>query len=158
MCLEAFANEQCHVSSNECGEFERLSAKAKWQWLARNLGDGKSFSEHSPPFSDFGDLVELRNQRLVHFKPWKEERWLGRDYENAAFLDVATDVELAGRALSVVPAMIRELHRITNGRTEIPQYLDGVRFVANVWSSVTTSVHIAVTDDEAQREASDGST
>jgi hypothetical protein len=97
--------------------------RARWE---------KSFERGREPFQTFSDLVALRNN-IFHFKP-------PADADNSkphkqSFSSVVTNPELGKSYFDVVEKMIRKLHELTDGKTEIPQFLDGIEYLTTkrIW-------------------------
>jgi hypothetical protein len=134
LCLEAFINQEYERLHLELGA--RTSLRTKWLSLPRRLGL-TSFDEKSEPFSSFEELIAIRNERLVHFKPGPETRLEGSGYEELYFGDLVGDPAVAAKYFECCGNMIRELNRITDGKTELPGFLSGQKYMSRVWASVT---------------------
>jgi len=142
MTLEAFINAQysdSHETMKLLDVTERLPLKIKWLMLPLLLGCDSTFDQGQQPFVGFTELVRLRNNRLVHFKPHREARLHGRPYESSDLLTVLADVQAAADSIDAVSAMITELHRLTGGRTGIPDFLSGARPLKLAWGATTGS-------------------
>lgn len=106
LCLEAFINRQYFEGHIE----EKGNAKQKWARLPKLLDGGNAdFNEGQEPFHTFGQLIDFRNARLIHFHPEAEG--------NNGWAEVIGDVRLADRFFNCVQEMAEELHRLTNNRT-----------------------------------------
>lgn len=139
MCLEAFINQEYAVRVQELEEdFERVPLDTKWRALPLLLGATESFDRGKQPYQTFRTLVSVRNG-LVHFKPAGQTRETGREYGRAYFGDVVEDVTTAGRYVECIAEMIRELNRLTNGKTDLPNFLKGDRYLSEVWASFTVA-------------------
>lgn len=135
LCLEAYINRQLGASSlpdSEPGWERELRHKQKWLTCPHVYGADQTFDRGALPFQDFSRLIRLRNRRLVHFKPG-EEMWVdGQGSPSTSFRDVVLDERLAARSFDSVRGMIHRLHELTDGQTELPNFLDGVRYLKHV--------------------------
>jgi hypothetical protein len=130
LCLEAFINQEYDWA-------ERRPLRRRWLDLPGLLGAPSTFTETSDPFRTFAHLVETRNNRLVHFHPTGETHVSSTTPDRRYFGDLVGDVELCRRYVGCIGEMIRELHRLTGGRTSVPAFLSGEEYLSTVWSSVT---------------------
>src|SRR2546425_1604549 len=84
LCLEAFINQEYarHSETTKIIEDDQsLGLETKWLMLPLLLGQPATFDKATGPFQVFHNLVNTRNQRLVHFKPPRrsEERRVGKE-------------------------------------------------------------------------------
>lgn len=137
LCLEVFINQEyTRLSVHHQG---RPSLRSKWLKFPRLLGATESFDETREPFATFLDLIHARNERLVHFKPEGEARLEGDATSEEYFGDLVGNPAIAARYFGCVAEMIHELHRLTEGRTDIPGFLTGQRYMSYVWASATVA-------------------
>ena len=151
LALEAFINRQ--LDASVLGDFipgyDRLSLEDKWLACPLAYGASSTFERGNMPFQAFAELVRLRNQRLVHFKPSQEVVVEGAAVKRPPFWEVVGDVNLAERCFAAVKQMIVRLHELTGEATEIPRFLDGARYIARVSASVTVGAeHVRGTGGE----------
>ena len=99
------------------------------------LGQPATFDKAAGPFQVFHNLVNTRNQRLVHFKPPRETQLVSEQYPKQYFGDLVNDLSLAEQCLSCVGDMIRELNRLAGGSTDVPKFLSGDKYLSSVWAS-----------------------
>lgn len=130
LCLEAFINQEYNWAKGH-------PLRRKWLDLPDLLGASGTFTEASDPFRTFTHLVETRNTRLVHFTPAGETHDSSSSPNCRYFGDLVADVDLCRRYVGCIGEMIRELHRLTGGRTSVPVFLSGQEYLSTVWSSVT---------------------
>jgi hypothetical protein len=141
LCLEAYINQQYAANGETAKILEEndfLKLEQKWLMLPLLLGNNETFDRSRCPFQDFRELVRIRNQRLVHFKPSRERRLDGEEYNEADFLKLVGDVSIAEKFVKCIGEMIRELNRLTGGKTEISNFLHGSKAISSTWK--TTSV------------------
>jgi hypothetical protein len=75
LCLEAFINQELarhSETSKILEEDDRLRLDLKWLLLPLLLGARGTFNTGTEPYQTFSQLLSLRNQRLVHFKPHRK--------------------------------------------------------------------------------------
>jgi hypothetical protein len=107
--LEAHINIRADrlLTGRNLKAFERLQLEAKWLFLPRLLGLA-GFDPGIEPFQGFDRLIRLRN-RLVHYKPEREE-WFGGTARPPAFLaDLGLTLEAADDSLKSVQGMVSDL-------------------------------------------------
>ncbi len=140
LCLEAFINQE-YASHPETAKIlednDYLPLETKWLMLPLLLGSHQTFNKGATPFQTFHKLVRIRNQRLVHFKPAKEKRLSGEEYDEEYFGELVGNVDLTEKYVKCVGDMIRKLNQLTGGKTDVPKFLEGVKYLSSVWASVT---------------------
>ncbi len=138
LCLEAFINQEYarHSETKKIiEEGQSLGLETKWLMFPLLLGQPTTFDKAAGPFQVFHNLINIRNQRLVHFKPPKETQLVGEQYPKQYFGDLLNDLSLAEQCLSCAGHMIRELNRLAGGRTDVPKFLSGDKYLSTVWAS-----------------------
>lgn len=145
LCLEAFINQQFAEHSGTANILEdddHLPLETKWLMLPLLLGASETFNKGKQPYQTFRELISLRNHRLVHFKPAKETRISGENYKKEYFGEVIGSLNMADKYVVCVAEMIRELSRLTNGKTVIPKFLDGEKYLSTIRTSATINYEI----------------
>lgn len=139
LCLEAFINQEfvAHLSAETADRSEQISLETKWHILPLLLGASVTFCKGSEPFQTFNELVKSRNSRLVHFKPAQEKKRTNDSPKSAQWSDLVGNLGLAEKYVACVQAMIQELNRLTNGKTSLPEFLQGQKYIHRVWKSST---------------------
>lgn len=132
LCLEALANQLYPE-----GEDEELSVEEKWALLPEVFGAVEGYDRGRAPFQSFKVLLNRRN-RLVHFK--SEQERLSDTGQRNFIADLLKDPKEARRWIDTVEGMIRELDRLTGGRSGIPSFLGGQRYLYEVWAAAGTPV------------------
>lgn len=137
LCLEAFINQAYHCLGEARKVLEssdRMPLESKWLMLPLLVGSSETFDTAIPPYQTFSELVKIRNNRLVHFKPRAESDTTDKPLTRTYFSDLVSDVSLAERYWWCVADLIRELHSLTSGKTELPNFLEGSRYSSCVWA------------------------
>jgi len=98
------------------------------------MGSSTTFDKSNQPYQTFNDLIKTRNNRLVHFKPKAETDKTEKPVKQKYFSELISDVSLAERYWKCVSEMIYELHSLTLGKTEMPNFLKGSRYTSTVWA------------------------
>lgn len=136
LCLEVFINQEIAAHpeiSKLLDESDRIPLETKWLMLPMLLASTSTFDKSKKPFQTFCELLRTRNQRLVHFKPAKESAGGTFDQKYGYFGDLVNDLSLAEAFHGCIGDMIRELNRLTSGKTDVPSFLRGERFLSRVW-------------------------
>ena len=157
LTLEAYINQQ-YASCPETTKLVdllKLDIRAKWRMLPLLLGGPETFDSGTMPYQAFHELVCLRNQVLVHFKPVAGAlQPAARGRRGLAHKTRATDRGQQGRqpfseivkgrdkAKSYFEciAAIRRLSELTAGRTDVPEFLNGARYLSTFLIDVTFSM------------------
>lgn len=144
LCFEVFINQEyaAHSETKKIDEDERLSLETKWLMLPLLLGSAKTFDKGTYPYQTFIDIIRTRNNRLVHFKPKKEIELSGQLLSQEYFGDLISNVELAIKYFQCIGDMIKELNKLTCGKTDIPNFLNGGRYTSTVWAELEYSWEI----------------
>ena len=140
LCLEIFINDAFHqqaMTNSALTDFERLPLKEKWLLLPLISGASKTFDIGSEPFQTFSALIKLRNNRLVHFKPRDEIDTGEKPLKKRNLNEIFCDMGLAKKHYENIAMMIAELNRLTNGKTALPGFLTGSKYIASVWKTLT---------------------
>lgn len=140
LCLEAFINQEFsshRETAKVIEDDDHLRLESKWLMLPLLLGSKETFEKGKDPYQTFHRLVSIRNQRLVHFKPNKERRLSEQEYAREYFGELVGSTDQADKYVRCVADMIRELNRLTLGKTTIPKFLDGEKYLSTVWASAT---------------------
>jgi len=141
LCLESFINQE-YFSHSETAkvlqENDRFPIESKWLMLPLLLGSNQTFDKGKHPYSIFQELVSTRNNRLVHFKPNKEKVISSEKFGKEYFGELAGNVNLAKKYVKYVGDMIVELNRLTHGKTNVPLFFEGQKYMSRVWSSATS--------------------
>ena len=140
--LESYVNYLIHekslgnVNASKGKKFDRLSIKDKWRELPKAV-NGSTFNETLTPFTDFVELVDLRN-KLVHFKTKKMDSTVEFPNPNAPDKATVGDVlaillqpevmklishnasDVAAKSIATVDTMIDELHQMLG--TDSPNF------------------------------------
>lgn len=136
LCLEAYVNQEfCRHAETEkvIAADDRLSLQSKWLMLPLLLGATRTFDKGAEPCQTFLELLALRNTRLVHFKPQKESLQAIQASKSKKYLvDLLRDVSCAEKYHRCISEMICELHRLTNKKTRVPEFLSGHRYSQEV--------------------------
>jgi hypothetical protein len=148
LCLEAFINQE-YASHTEIvlppRELDRFPLRGKWSRLPGLLGSTGTFDEAVEPFRTFQDLVRTRNQRLVHFKPTEDLR------RDPYFGDLVNDVSRAEAYVTCMGDMIRELNRLTSGKTSLPPFLTGSEYLSRISRAWTIPIEWQTAPDSPAR-------
>lgn len=141
LCLEVFINQEyaSNAETKKIDDDQHLSLETKWLMLPLLLGSSKTFDKGTYPFQTFIDVIKTRNNRLVHFKPKKEIELSGQPVSQEYFGDLINNIELAMKYFQCIADMIKELNRLTGGKTDIPNFLNGVRYTSTVWATLEYS-------------------
>ncbi len=151
LCFESFINQEFHKHSETIKVIENdysLSLETKWLILPLLLGASATFDKGKEPFQSFEVLAKIRNQRLVHFKPKKETRELGKEYKDEYFGDLLKNVSLAERYFKCANEMIRKLNELTNGKTDVPKFLDGSEYLSTIWADAELPYEFVKSQEE----------
>jgi len=133
LCLEAFINQEYEIhkkTKSLLDEDNRISHALKWLMLPLLLGYSKTFDKDKQPFQYFQELINIRNQRLVHFKPKKEIRQSGKDNKKEYFGGLVKNITKAEKYFICIEKMIKELNRLTKGKTSVPKFIQGDRYIS----------------------------
>ncbi len=146
LCLEAYINQEFSRHSETAKiieDDERLRLESKWLLLPLLLGASRTFDKGAGPYQAFSELVTLRNQRLVHFKPHKETLTAVRSARQPRkyLVDLLENIDLAEKYVGCVSKMIKDLHDLTGARTRLPEFLTGHRYSQEVPVSRIVSVN-----------------
>jgi hypothetical protein len=135
--LEAYINQE-YKSHAEVAKLDsgKLNVRLKWGMLPLLLGSKKTFDRGATPFQIFDELIRRRDA-LVHFKPYT-----GGSDQPERFSVMVKDVGRAKTYFSCIPAMIRELHKLTSGQTVIPEFLNGAKYLSTRTISVSVSIPV----------------
>jgi hypothetical protein len=139
LCLEAYINQAFYNFAETrkvkvMEDNDRLPLESKWLMLPLLMGAPKTFDTSVQPYQTFNDLIKTRNNRLVHFKPSSERDTSKKPIKKTYFSELVSDVSLAEKYWRCVAEMINELHVLTSGKTELPNFLKGSRYTSRVWS------------------------
>ncbi len=151
LCLEAFINQEYMIHPEICKVLEdgdRLPLSTKWLLLPLLLGAEATFNKGASPFQTFQELVWNRNQRLVHFKPQQEM------HQKIYFGDLVNDVTRAELYANCVGDMIRELNRISSGKTSLPPFLTGSEYLSEVWVDAVIPIEWRSEEPEPGKDTS----
>lgn len=143
LCLEAFINQQYAANAQTKKIFEendKIPLELKWLMLPLLLRSASTFEKGSEPFQTFHSVVQTRNQRLVHFKPHRETQETDQECKSQYFGDLLMDVAYAKSCVDCIAKMIHELNRLTDGATELPNFLKGSKYLSSVWSNTTIPI------------------
>ena len=107
------------------------------------LGGVKTFERGREPFQKFSELMALRNNTIFHFNPTNPVD--NSKPHKRFFSDLVTDIELGKSYFNVVEKMIRKLHELTDCKTEIPQFLDGIEYLTTkrIWIDLAVPIEFA---------------
>jgi hypothetical protein len=163
LTLEAFINQQFgqHPETIEVIKEERgISLPSKWILLPWLLGGGKTFARGAEPFQKFSELVRFRNT-IFHFNPTGAVD--NSKPHKQFFSSLMKDVELGKSYFNVVEKMIRKLHELTDGKTEIPGFLGGNEYLTTIWVDIAAPIEFTgsgtlVTDGTVMRAQPDTDT
>jgi hypothetical protein len=124
LTLEAYINQQ-YASHKETAKLDLKSfeVREKWKMLPLLLGQPQTFDTGASPYQTFSELITLRNNSLVHFKPgWPPSS------ATSQFSTLVKDLDRARRYHSCIGDMIRTLNKLTGGMTDVPEgFLNGAR-------------------------------
>ncbi len=127
LCLETFINQAFWKHSETrkvIEENDNFPLITKWLMLPLLLGASETFDKGAQPFQDFKQLIGLRNNRVVHFKPGKEHRSSsGKPSRDEYLMKVLENVELSEQHFLCVEAMIRKLSELTGNKTGVPEFI-----------------------------------
>jgi hypothetical protein len=110
---------------------ESENTQTRWYQLPGRLGC-PGFSRTAEPVLSFERLMEIRNKVLAHYAP-EIERALD-------FYRIIKDADLASKMFDTVHAMIAELNRLTQERTELPRYLAGEEYLTTIIASFSVPI------------------
>lgn len=143
LCLEAFINQQYVANAQTRKIFEendKIPLELKWLRLPLLLKSASTFEKGSEPFQTFQSIVRTRNQKLVHFKPHRETRETDKEYKSQYFGDLLMDVAYAKSCVDCIAKMIHELNSLTEGATEVPNFLNESKYFSSVWANYTIPI------------------
>lgn len=143
LTLEAYINQQYDINVEiRKLDPDKWEIRLKWLALPLLLGCKKTFDKGSYPYQTFDEMIDLRN-KLVHFKPTLPYK----DVENPsqAFAVIVKDASKARLYFECIPQMIKQLNKLTLGRTEIPRtdFLEGARYIASIYVDVPMGLSTA---------------
>jgi hypothetical protein len=122
LCLEAYIN---FVAKDFCAdEWLKINAsriRRKWIMVAQALGSKDCFQLDYPPYSDFKEVVDWRNQ-IVHYEHLFKKPELVHGRESASAIYSICNLENAQTAVKTVESMIRQLSKKT--RIPLPSWLE----------------------------------
>jgi hypothetical protein len=142
LTLEAFINQQFGLNSElrQVIEDEKgFSLKAKWSLLPLLLGGKKTFNRGAEPFKKFSELVSLRNI-IFHFNPTRSVDVTASKPQKQFFSNLVKNTELAKAYFNVVEDMIRKLHELSGGKTELPKFLAGDEYLTTIWVDIKAPI------------------
>jgi hypothetical protein len=119
-----------------------MPLEAKWLMLPLLLGEKATFDKSVEPYQGFRDLVQTRNERLVHFKPQHEIHDFppGARKQNEPYIsDLLNDAGRAEKYVNCVGDMIRKLNALTSAKTDIPGFLSNEKYLSRVTSAATSN-------------------
>jgi hypothetical protein len=143
LTLEAFINQQfgLHPKPTEVIKDEKgMTPGAKWLLLPLLLGGGRTFDRGAEPFQKFSELMALRNT-IFHFNPTKPVD--NSKPHKQFFSNLVKDIELGKSYFNVVEKMIRELHELTDCKTEIPKFLGGSEYLTTILQDIAAPIEFA---------------
>jgi hypothetical protein len=108
-------------------DLKKLEVREKWKKLPLLLGQPQTFNIGASPYQTFSELITLRNDVLVHFKPG-----LSPSSTKQPFSALVKDIERARRYHSCIGEMVRTLNKLTGGKTSVPGFLNGARYLATI--------------------------
>lgn len=136
LCLETFINQE-YVAHGETRKIledrDKLPLETKWLMLPLLLESPETFNKGSEPFQTFRDLIQTRNNRLVHFKPLQEGDLHGGQARGEYFSDLVGNVALAQKYVECIGKMIKKLAELTKGKTSEPHFLGASRYLSTIW-------------------------
>jgi hypothetical protein len=144
LTLEAFINQEfgLHSETQKIIRDEKgITLKTKWLLLPLLLRSEKSFETGGQPFQKFSELVALRNA-IFHFNPTTPFDPHPKHPSKIFFSDLVKKVDIAKSCFNVVEEMIRKLHELTEGKTEIPHFLHGTEYLTTIWSDIKVLIEI----------------
>jgi hypothetical protein len=107
------------------------------------LGQPQTFNIGASPYQTFSELITLRNDVLVHFKPGSSP-----SSTKQPFSALVKDLERAKRYHSCTGDMIRTLNKLTGGKTDVPAgFLNGARYLATITVSIPTTVEFLASEE-----------
>jgi hypothetical protein len=147
LTLEAFINQEFGLHSETqkiIKEEKGLTLKAKWLLLPLLLHSDKTFETGEMPFQKFSELVTLRNA-IFHFNPTETVEPHTKNPSRMFFSDLVKKVDLAKSYFHVVEEMIRKLHELTGGKTELPKFLSGSEYLTTIWIDIRAPIELEAT-------------
>jgi hypothetical protein len=115
-----------------------MEVRLKWKMLPLLQGSKTTFDPGATPFQTYNQLISLRDD-LAHFKPRKDISG-GDGKPNQIFSVVVKDIERAKTQFACIPSMIHKLNELTSGQTDVPAFLNGVRYLSTVSISATMTL------------------
>jgi hypothetical protein len=130
LTLEAYINQEykSHVQTENL-DLKKPNTVQKWIKLPRLLGGTRTFNKREPSFRTFNELINLRNDLLVHFKGGPIGKIL--DEKGETFAEIVKDAARAETYFHCIDAMINTLNQLTLGQTSVPGFLKGERYLAS---------------------------
>jgi hypothetical protein len=144
LTLEAFINQEfgLHPEIQKITKEEKgITLKAKWLLLPLLLHGNKTFETGEMPFQKFSELVTVRNA-IFHFNPTDTFDPHPKRPSQMFFSDLIKNVDLAKSYFDVVEAMIKKLHELTGGKTELPYFLSGSEYITSFWTDITSPLDL----------------
>jgi hypothetical protein len=151
LTLEAFINQEfaLHPETKKLIDDEKgITLPAKWLLLPLLLQSSKTFDRGGAPFQQFAKLVKIRNA-IVHFEPGRAfQRNPNPDPAKMFFGDLVKNVSLAQSCFRVIDEMIRKLHELTAGKTEMPKFLSGNEYLLSISVEHTVAIELLGAEDD----------
>lgn len=119
------------------------------------MGASETFKADAPPFQTFKELISVRNDRFIHFKPSKENIVkksgvpMKKPPKGEDFISLTCNVDKAERIFNCVRGMIVELNRLTKGKTKLPFFLEGKNYISSEPFCVSGSVVMTIEPTDA---------
>jgi hypothetical protein len=134
LTVEVFINQEFGLHSETqkiIKEEKGLTLKTKWLLLPLLLQCDTTFETGAMPFQKFSELVTLRNT-IFHFDPTQPFDPQPKTPSRRFFSELVKDIDLARSYFDVVEKMIRKLHELTGGKTELPAFLRGNEYLTSL--------------------------
>jgi hypothetical protein len=142
LTLEAYINQEYAThTETETLDVERMALREKWRSLPLRLGQPQTFNERASPYETFSELITLRNKVLVHFKPGSPP-----SSAKQQFSALVKDLDRAKRYRSCIGDLIRTLNKLTGGKTDVPAFLNGARYLARITVSIPGAVEFLASE------------
>ena len=137
LTLEAYINQQ-YAAHNETAKIDlrRFEVREKWKMLPLLLGSKKTFDPGTMPFQTLHELISLRDT-LVHFT---RTTISGGRKPKENFSVVVKDIGRAKTCFACIPAMIHALKDLTSGKTDVPDFLHGARYLSTIFVDASISL------------------
>lgn len=141
LTLEAYINQQ-YASHPETKKLDlrKLEVREKWKMLPLLLGSKTTFDTGAPPFQKFNNLINLRNEALVHFNPIGKAQQSGSGRKR--FSTIVKDLGNAKLYFACIRDMIEHLYKLTSGKTDVPEFLNGARYISTITVDMRASIEI----------------